>query len=57
MQFLPKSCPKCHGDMVARTDTYGPFLSCVQCSHQVFLPAKPREVRKPQPVEAVGANR
>ena len=31
--FYLKGCPKCHGDVYKRTDIYGPYTSCMQCSH------------------------
>ena len=30
--FWLKACPKCHGDLYTGKDTYGPFISCMQCS-------------------------
>lgn len=26
-----KSCPKCHGDLALSRDSYGTFMSCIQC--------------------------
>ena len=26
-----KSCPKCHGDLTLGRDSYGTFMSCLQC--------------------------
>ena len=31
--FYLKSCPKCHGDVYISTDIFGPYTSCMQCSH------------------------
>ena len=31
--FYLKSCPKCHGDVYESSDVYGPYASCMQCSH------------------------
>lgn len=26
-----KSCPRCQGDLLHRTDSHGPYVSCLQC--------------------------
>lgn len=26
-----KNCPRCNGDLVSLSDTYGEFISCLQC--------------------------
>ena len=31
--FWFKSCPKCHGDLYQDSDTYGTYISCLQCGH------------------------
>ena len=31
--FYLKGCPKCHGDVYKSSDIYGPYTSCMQCSH------------------------
>ena len=31
--FYFKACPKCRGDLYQRTDIYGPYIACIQCSH------------------------
>ncbi len=31
--FWFKSCPKCHGDLYRNSDTYGTYITCMQCSH------------------------
>ena len=31
--FYFKACPKCRGDLYESTDIYGPYISCMQCSH------------------------
>ena len=31
--FWFKACPKCHGDLASDHDTYGPYVSCMQCGH------------------------
>jgi DNA-directed RNA polymerase subunit M/transcription elongation factor TFIIS len=30
-----KSCPRCHGDLVPRSDFYGRYLSCLQCGAEI----------------------
>ena len=30
-----KSCPRCYGDLSYRTDQYGRYIACVQCSHNL----------------------
>ena len=30
--FWLKACPKCQGDLYNGKDTYGSFISCMQCS-------------------------
>lgn len=30
--FWLKACPKCHGDLHMESDTYGPYIACLQCS-------------------------
>jgi hypothetical protein len=34
MKLWIKSCPRCCGDMMEKSDMYGPFISCLQCSHE-----------------------
>ena len=31
--FYLKGCPRCHGDVYESTDVFGPYTSCIQCSH------------------------
>ena len=31
--FWFKACPRCHGDLTSDHDTYGPYVSCIQCGH------------------------
>ena len=31
--FWFKSCPRCNGDLYRDSDTYGPYISCLQCGH------------------------
>lgn len=28
-----KVCPKCHGDLYLREDTFGKYFSCMQCGY------------------------
>ena len=34
-----KACPKCHGDLQVKRDTYGMFINCLQCGLQRDLDA------------------
>ncbi len=36
--FWLKNCPRCSGDVYQETDTYGPYISCVQCGFNKDLP-------------------
>ncbi len=29
--FWLNSCPRCGGDLISERDTYGSFISCMQC--------------------------
>ena len=29
--FWLKQCPRCNGDLIAERDSYGAFISCMQC--------------------------
>ena len=31
--FYFKGCPRCHGDVYESNDMFGPYTSCMQCSH------------------------
>ena len=31
-----KGCPRCRGDLVKMEDEYEPYLSCLQCGHNVY---------------------
>ncbi len=33
-----KACPRCGGDVRQVRDIYGPYLQCMQCSHEVIPP-------------------
>ena len=32
-----KTCPKCDGDIFENKDTYGSFMSCLQCGHYLTV--------------------
>ena len=36
-----KSCPKCRGDLTLGQDTYGTFISCLQCGFMRDVGATP----------------
>ncbi len=42
--FYSKACPRCKGDMYKSSDSYGAFMSCYQCGHEV---PEQKEVRNP----------
>ena len=31
--ILFKSCPRCSGDQVRKSDVYGPYALCLACGH------------------------
>ncbi len=35
--FWFKACPRCHGDLYQETDAYGPYVTCLQCSHYLTV--------------------
>ena len=35
------ACPKCHGDVTLNRDSYGKFMSCLQCGLMRDVPADP----------------
>ena len=39
MKLKFNACPKCRGDLQVRRDTYGMFVSCLQCGLQRDLDA------------------
>ncbi len=47
-----KGCPKCQGDLYLNRDSYGRYVSCIQCgfvkdlSEQAVMPV----IQKPEPV-------
>ena len=44
------ACPKCQGDVTLSRDSYGNFLSCLQCGLMCDVASKPTAVAKPKPV-------
>ena len=38
-----KVCPKCHGDLYLREDTFGKYFSCMQCGYLKDLVEPPLE--------------
>ena len=32
-----RACPRCHGEMYANRDMYGPYKECLQCGYMVDL--------------------
>ena len=40
--FYLKGCPKCRGDVYESADIYGPYASCMQCSHYLTEAEKMR---------------
>ena len=47
------ACPKCQGDVTLSRDSYGNFLSCLQCGLMCDVASKPTAVAKPKPVAPV----
>ena len=43
------ACPKCQGDVTLSRDSYGNFLSCLQCGLMCDVASKPTAVAKPKP--------
>ena len=33
--FWFKSCPRCGGDLFSDRDIHGPYIACLQCSHEL----------------------
>ena len=48
--FYFKGCPKCRGDLQERSDIYGRYISCMQCSHD--LTEEEEALLKKHPVAA-----
>ena len=40
--ILFKACPRCRGDLQARSDMYGDYNECLQCGYV-------RDIEKPRP--------
>ena len=36
VMFYLRLCPKCQGDMLPRTDTFGSYVTCIQCGHVLY---------------------
>jgi hypothetical protein len=45
MMFL-KGCPKCKGDLLVDEDTYGKYVSCLQCGFMQDLVEHQRVTRE-----------
>ena len=56
MKLKFNACPKCRGDLQVRRDTYGMFVSCLQCGLQRDLDA-PLPAVSPAPAAATAAAR
>ena len=41
------ACPKCHGDLTMGRDSYGSFVSCLQCGFMRDIDAKPATAKTP----------
>lgn len=54
--LLPKSCPRCRGDLARVEDVGERYYSCVQCGHVLYdLPqavTMPQPERSPRPTPA-----
>ena len=35
--FWFKACPRCNGDLYRESDAYGPYVTCLQCSHYLTV--------------------
>ena len=44
--FWFKSCPRCHGDLFSGLDIHGPYIACLQCSHEL-TPAEEIWLKRP----------
>jgi len=49
-----KVCPRCHGDLYLTQDSFGKYVSCLQCGYlkDIETPGSPDQGR-----EAVGAGK
>ena len=57
-----KACPRCSGDLYSEKDTYGPYLACLQCGHDLTVAEEARvtssmAMREPRPLVPVQAQR
>ena len=41
------ACPKCHGDLTMGRDSYGSFVSCLQCGFMRDIDVKPSKAKAP----------
>ena len=48
--LLLKTCPKCKGDLLLRSDSAGKFISCIQCGYAKDFPNRPVEAKEKRPV-------
>jgi len=35
--FMPKSCPRCHGDLYQDSESNGYCMRCIQCGNEIHL--------------------
>ncbi len=47
------ACPKCQGDVMLSRDSYGSFLSCLQCGLMRDVESKPATPARPRPAAPV----
>ena len=47
------ACPKCEGDVTLSHDSYGSFLSCLQCGLMRDVESQPAAVYRPRQVNPV----
>ena len=40
--MILKACPKCNGDLELQQDSYGKYLTCLQCGWLRDIPAEKR---------------
>ena len=33
--FWLKACPRCQGDLLGQSDSYGSYIACLQCGYQL----------------------
>ena len=52
--FWFKACPRCRGDLYWETDAYGPYVTCLQCSHYL---TGAEEARVKLPTSRLGTRR